>query len=51
MAEQRKSGDNPTSGRPSFTKFWQRIKQVHSTDNLRFVSSGPQREQQNQAGM
>ncbi|RYP80757.1 hypothetical protein DL769_002304 [Monosporascus sp. CRB-8-3] len=44
MAEE--ENDGPPSERPSFTRFWKRVKQTASGDNLKFVSSGLQQQQQ-----
>ncbi|RYP01341.1 hypothetical protein DL764_006235 [Monosporascus ibericus] len=44
MAEE--ENDGPPSERPSFTRFWKRVKQTTSGDNLKFVPSGLQQQQQ-----
>ncbi|RYP47258.1 hypothetical protein DL768_006642 [Monosporascus sp. mg162] len=44
MAEE--ENDGPPSERPSFTRFWKRVKQTASGDNLKFVPSSLQQQQQ-----
>ncbi|RYP78811.1 hypothetical protein DL770_006820 [Monosporascus sp. CRB-9-2] len=44
MAEE--ENDGPPSERPSFTRFWKRVKQTASGDSLKFVPSSLQQQQQ-----
>ncbi|RYP24039.1 hypothetical protein DL765_000767 [Monosporascus sp. GIB2] len=44
MAEE--ENDGPPSERPSFKRFWKRVKQTASGDNLKFIPSGLQQQQQ-----
>ncbi|RYP01618.1 hypothetical protein DL766_006732 [Monosporascus sp. MC13-8B] len=44
MAEE--ENDGPPFERPSFKRFWKRVKQTASGDNLKFIPSGPQQQQQ-----